>query len=241
MSQVHSKKSLERDNISRKREKQDHIDRAAFAARLKARISELGINELALSRAAGIPKSSLNRWTGGESVPSSEQLFPLSDALGVSARWLLYGGAGRTHLADSADVDLVELPEHDLRELTDETRGPIVSTTPVRKDWLNRMLNQSAGLWLGRLPADLPRYELREGDLVFLRDVEPGEAQDGATYIVRIWGHLTVARIDAMLMSRMNSAEANVQDRALAPRDIGTEDGQAILIARVLGAPLRRL
>lgn len=241
MSQVRSKISLDRDNISRKRERQDQIDRAAFAARLKARIDELNTTELALSRATGIAKSSINRWANGESVPSSEQLFPLSDALGVSARWLLYGGAARSHLTEAADAEWIEVPEHDLRELSDESRGPIVSTTPIRKDWLNRTLNQATGIWLGRLPADLPRYELREGDLIFLRDVEPGEAQDGATYIVRIWGHLTVARIDAMLMNRMNSAETNIQDRTLAPRDIGTDDGQAILVARVLGAPLRRL
>lgn len=180
-------------------------------------------------------------WKGERTIPS-DKLFAIADALQCSARWLVSGvegiGAG---LRSADDAEWVDVPEYDLRELTDEGPGPVVSTTPIRKDWLNRTLLQSKGLWLARLPADLPRLGLNQGDLVFLRDIEPGEVQDGAVYIVRVDHHLTVARIDTMLGNRMNSVEANLQDRAIAPRDIGVGDGKVELIARVLGAPLRRL
>lgn len=182
------------------------------------------------------------RYWEGDRLPPADTLIALCDLLHVSPAWLIRGGAREARtLVDAVDADWVDIAEYDLRELTDEGRGPVVSTTPFRKDWLFRTLNQSSGLWLARLPADLPRYDLREGDMVFCRDVEPGEAQDGAVYLVRIWGHLTVARLDSMLGNRMNSVEGNLQDRALAPRDIGLDDGKAILVARVLGAPLRRL
>lgn len=179
-------------------------------------------------------------WKGDRPVPS-DKIFAISDALKCSARWLIAGVHEGGHLQAVDAVDWVDVPEHDIRELTDETRGPIVSTTPIRKDWLNQTFGTVNGLWFARLPADLPRYRLNEGDLVFVRDLTPGEAQDGAVYIVRVWGHLAVARLDTFMSNQLRSVEANIEDRVLAPRDIGTEDGKAILVARVLGAPLRRL
>lgn len=229
------------DSNATKRELQ-----ATFVEGMAKRVRTLGekhgFTAASLGKAVGIPSSSVaNYWEGKRPWPV-EFVPQLADALSTNVEYLLRGvstNAGTLRSVD--DSDWIDIPEYDLRELTDEDRGPIVSTTPIRKDWLNRTLNQSSGLWLARLPADLPSLQLHEGDLVFCRNVEPGEAQDGAVYIVRIWGHLTVARIDSMLGNRMNSTEANLRDRALAPRDVGTDDEKAILIARVLGAPLRRL
>lgn len=167
----------------------------------------------------------------------------IARALNVSTDWLLCGTPQSPSAAVVAAIDAewIDVTEHDLRELDDKSRGPVVSVTPFRKDWLHRTLGQSGGLWIGRLPADLPRAGLAEGDPVFLRDVDPGEAQDGAIYIVRVWGHLTVARLDALLSASMSSIDSNLDDRRLGFRDIGIEDGKAVLVARVLGAPLRRL
>ena len=191
-----------------------------------------------------MPKSTLSRYGKGESLPKSEHLFPLADALQVDPRWLLTGvsSAPAASLATVDNVEWVDVPEHDLRELTDETAGPTVATTPFRKDWLNRTFGRSSGLWLARLPADLPRYDLREGDLVFLCDLAPGEPpRDGAIYIVRVWGHLTVVRVDSMQDAQMSSVANNLEDRRLAFRNIGHEDGKATLVARVLGVPIKRL
>lgn len=172
----------------------------------------------------------------------SDVAMAIAKALNVSVDWLLSGSSSRSSasVADVSSADWVEVPEYDLRDLTDDSRGSLVSTTPIRRDWLNRTLGQSSGLWLGRLPADLVRLDLREGDLVFLRDVEPGEVHDGAIYIIRLWGHLTVARLE-VIPGRERPSAIGTDDRTITLRDIGPDDGQAILVARVLGAPLRRL
>lgn len=216
----------------------------SFAARLVAAMDKAKLSATDVCERSGIPKSSMSRYMKGESTPKSEHLFPLSDAVEVDPRWLISGLTQRRQgwaLTDAGEADWIDIDEHDLRELTDESRGPIISTTPFRRDWLNRTLGQSTGLWLARLPADLPARDLREGDLVFLRDVQPGEAQDGAIYIVRVAGFLTVVRVDALQDVGMASVESNLADRRLAFRNIGFEEGQAALVARVLGAPLRRL
>jgi len=214
-------------------------------------LSCLGDNDYAwLSAQTGIPQTTLSDCIK-KGISRSDNALKIADGLGVTVDWLLRGNGVKSenpngkpkafHPIDVDHLDWVNVPEYDLRELTDETRGSVVSETPIRKDWLYQTFGTTSGLWLAKLPADLPRLSLREGDLVFLRDIAPGEAQDGAVYIVRVWGHLTVARLDALLANQMRSIDANIEDRVIAPRDIGTEDGKAILVARVMGAPLRRL
>jgi|GEM_PF-6099822 hypothetical protein len=173
----------------------------------------------------------------------TEVAFKIATALGIGLEWLLTGKSAerRANLISADDADWVDVEEYDLRELTDESRGPIISTSPFRKDWLNRTLGVSYGLWIAKLPADLPARDLREGDPVFLRDVQPGEAQDGATYIVRASGFLTVVRLDGLQDVGMPSIESNLADRRLAFRNIGYEEGKATLVARVLGVPFKRL
>jgi len=190
-----------------------------------------------LAKETGISESSISDYVAN-GIAKADAAVSIASALNVSVDWLLTGSGQSSDLLSVEDADWVEVHEHDLRELTDESLGPVVSTTPFRKDWLYRTFGRSSGFWLAKLPADLPRLDLRQGDPVFLRDVEDGEAQDGATYIVRVSGHLTVARIDAMLSAQMKPIERNLEDRRLAPRDIGPEDGQAALVARILGRPL---
>ena len=215
---------------------------APFSGRLREAAGRVGHSQAALAKSLGMTSGTFSRYWNGERLPPADTLIDLAEKLGVSPAWLIRGASSGTNpLVQADDAEWIEVPEYDLREMSDDSLGVAISTTPIRKDWLFRTLRQSSGIWLARLPADLPRLDLLEGDLVFLRRVEPGEAQDGAIYIIRLWGHLTVARIDAMLGNRMNSVESNLQDRALAPRDVGTDDGKAILVARVLGAPLRRL
>lgn len=222
---------------SRRSGRQAVSDNEAAGARIKSALNGREVSWLV--RETGFGDSTI-RDALRRGPARSDVALAIAKALNVSVDWLLGGAAPRTSaaIADASSADWVEVPEYDLRELTDHSRGPIVSSTPIRKDWLNRTLGQSSGLWLGRLPADLARLDLREGDLVFVRDVELGEAQDGAIYIVRIWGHLTVARIE-VIPSSAGSREPD--DRVISLKDIGTDDGQAILVARVLGAPLRRL
>jgi hypothetical protein len=195
-----------------------------------------------LSAQTGIPATTLSNYVH-RGIASTDNALKLAQCFDVTVDWLLTGGVrGRTPAVVSVeDSDWIDVPEHDLRELDDTQRGPVVSVTPFRRDWLNRTLGYSTGLWIARLPTDLPRFSLGEGDPVFLRELEPGEAQDGAIYIVRIWGHLTVARLDSLLSASMSPVESNLAERRIGFRDLGTEDGKAVLVARVLGAPLRKL
>lgn len=184
----------------------------------------------------------MNDYWKGPKVANANYLFALADALDVSAEWLALGrGPRRGRLLEVGEADWVDVAEHDLRELTDEDKGPVISVTPFRRDWLNRTLGQANGVWLGRLPLDLPQYDLREGDLVFLRDVQAGEEQDGAFYIGRLYGRLIAFRLDSSMDTSMAHAESNLGERRLAFRNIGAEDGKVILVARVLGVPLKRL
>ncbi len=214
----------------------------AFAQRLRDQIEEIGLSPSEVARRAGISTSALSRYTNAQSFPNSEQLFPLCDVLVCDPRWLISGQRQAVgFLADAEEADWINIGEYDLRDLDHDARGLPKSTTPFRRDWLNRTLGQVSGLWLARLPADLPAVQLREGDLVFLQDVQSGEAQDGAIYIVRTWGHLTVARLDALQDTNRQPIESNLADRRIAFRHIGHDDGQAVLVARVLGVPLKRL
>ena len=218
---------------------------AGFALRLREVCAEKGWKQADLARKSEVSPNLIGTYWHGTKEASTKNLFAIAHALGVSAEWLAFGKGFRSalpgKLVDANDADWIEVEEFDIRELTDESRGPIVSTTPIRRDWLNRTFGTSTGLWLAKLPANLPRMALREGDLVFLRDVAPGEAQDGGVYIARIWGRLTVARVDALFNASGSPMDSDLEDRRISFRDIGSEDGQAILVARVLGAPLRRL
>lgn len=216
---------------------------STFAERLRLAIGQKGWKPADLIADSGVPKGRVYEYLKGPKEPTAAYLFALANSLGASAEWLATGKTARsqTPLLDAADADWVPVPEYDLRELTDESRGAIVSRTPIRRDWLNRTFGQTSGLWLARLPADLPVYDLREGDLAIMRDTLPGEAQDGAIYVARIFGHLTVTRLDALQSASNSSIDTALRDRRLDFRHIGPEDGQAILVARVLGVPLKRL
>lgn len=212
-----------------------------MGVRIRARADQLGLKAADICRLAEIkPQTMSGYWAGSRPVPS-EKLFAIADALRCSARWLVAGVEDNSTLRAVDDADWMEIEEFDLRGMTDQELGPVISTTPIRRDWLYRTFGRSSGIWITRLPNDLPKLDLREGDQVFARNVEQGEAQRGGLYIIRVWELIAAVRIDLLRSTQMNSIEQNLEEHTLAPRDIGTEDGKAVPIARILGAPLRRL
>ena len=211
-----------------------------FSERLQSAAKDKGFQQSSLAKALGITRGTLNRYWNGDRLPPADTLVDLTDALHVSAKWLVKGA---TDLAprDATLSDWIEIAEYDLRQLDDHGKGDPIGWTPFRKDWLNRMFGLTSGLWLTKLPASYTQLELQEGELVFLRDLQPGDAQDGALYIVRRHGLLGVARLDMMANETYDAPLGGVNERRLSFRDVGHEDEKAILVARIMGAPLRRL
>lgn len=217
-------------------------DQAEFVAVMAERVRNLAksqnLNQKTLGDGIGIGKSAMsNYWPGKRAYPV-EALPRLAIILNTNVDYLVRGVAATLAAVDSADADWVVIPEHDLRELTDESKGPVVSETPFRKDWLHLMLGQASGLWLTRLPADYSALNLWEGDLVFARDVGRGENTDRALYIVRVEGSLTVVRLNALAgTGYINDSSGEV---VVPFRHFGIGE-QFVPVARVMGMPLMRL
>jgi transcriptional regulator with XRE-family HTH domain len=218
---------------------QPSFDREGFAARLRQRLAEIGYTELQLSRDSGLSKSSINRWTKGESVPNSEQLFPLSDTLRVRPRWLLYGDAGpaQADLLDVQNADWMAVPRYDLFRFTADGKGDAVESIPIRRDWLARAFRVTTGLWLTEMPSDAMPELAREGETIVCRDVEPREPDliDGRVYIFMLDGSPIIRKLSIepgkLVLSITDDPRPIVIDRRDPPHF-----GEGLVpIARVIG------
>ena len=183
-----------------------------------------------------MPTSSLSRYRKGEGVPKSDHLFPLADALGVDPRWLVSGVQSPSHLVSADDAEWENLPFFDLRDITDTGKGPALSWTPFRKDWLNRALGTASELYLVQLLSDyhsrLGDRDLREGDLVFCQECEPIDLVDGYVVIWRRDQGIKVARYSLRSRER-------IEEDVITPSEVG--DDQFVPVARILGKYLQRV
>lgn len=193
-----------------------------------------------LADKSGISESTVSDYII-KGIAKSDAAVAFANALDVSIDWLLTGRAqaNQVGLVDVDDADWVNVPRYDLRDLTDEGRGPAIDETPFRRDWLNRTLAMSSGLWLTTAPADYEATSISEGDLLFVRDVAQGEATDRALYIVRIDGTLTIARLNAFAGTGLHADR--VGETMISFRHFGNAEGQAVPVARIMGVPLMRI
>lgn len=191
--------------------KDEILDRQAphaFGERMRVRAAEVGLGMAELGRLAGVKKQSMSGYWNGDRLCGSDKLFALSDALRVNARWLVSGDGPRTggDLVAVEDADWEQVPFFDLRNITDTGKGDAVSWTPFRKDWLNRSLGTSFDLYLVKLLSDyrsrIGDRNLYEGDIVFVREITPGELQDGHVVIWRRDQSLKVARFALSVRDR---------------------------------------
>ncbi len=192
-----------------------------------------------LSRESGVPEKRISDYLRSGKVPSAEYLFPLAEALDVSAEWLALNKRPKPPAAPAIGVEDAEweqVPLFDLRELTDTGKGEAQSWTPFRKDWLNRNLGTAFDLYLVRLLSDYHSRtgdrDLQEGDLVFCREITPIELQDGHVVIWRREQGLKVARYS------LRQREL-VQEDVITPEEVG--DDLFVPIARILGKFLQRM
>lgn len=229
-------KSTDRDTNSRKRDKQDEKRDSGFSMRYVARLADINLKDADISRATGIPTSTLSRYRNGGN-PKSEHIFPLADALKCSARWLIAGTDDRTHLSDASDTEWIKVPEHDLRRLSPTGLGEPVTTTLFRRDWLNRAFGADHGLWLTALPSDYPGLGLQEGEQVLCRDISREELRERMFCIwwAPLFNHLIVARFSIVDRGPHLYTEEGGDYWA----DPGlVESGDLVPVGRIVGRPL---
>lgn len=190
-------KSNTSDHKSGLLDRQADRSATAFGERLRLRAGELGLNSAEIGRRAGITKQTMQGYWAGDRLCGSDKLFALADALDTDPRWLIEGHrtSARPVLIDAADADWVEIERFDLRNLTEFDKGAVLEQLPFRRDWLNRRLHRSSGLWMTELPGDYEALGLYEGDIVICSDIITGDGpRDGWLCIFRSIGGLFVAR-----------------------------------------------
>ena len=81
-----------------------------IAERLRAKMTELGLNESELGRRADVPQPTINRILSGESAsPRRPTVEKISRVLRVSPNWLMFGGTEDTKIFD-ANVEIALQP-----------------------------------------------------------------------------------------------------------------------------------
>lgn len=210
-----------------------------FKDRLALAMSNKSWRNKDLSLASGVPEKRISDYLRSGKVPAAEYLFPLAEALDVSAEWLALNKKPKLAAAPVVDVDDAEweeIPLFDLLNITDTGKGKPQSWTPFRKDWLMRTLGTAFDLYLVQLRSGyasrLGDRDLHEGDLVFVREITPGELADGHVVIWRREGALKVARFAVQNRDR---EEADV----IYPEEVA--DDKFVPICRIYGKFLQRV
>lgn len=208
-----------------------------FKDRLAAAMDDKSWGNKDLSEASGVPAKRISDYLRTGKVPSAEYLFPIAEALDVPAEWLALNRRPKLSASPVSSIDDAEwesVPFFDLRNVTDTGKGKAQSWTPFRKDWLNRTLGTSFDLYLVRLLSDYQSRngdrDLSEGDLVFVREITPGELADGHVVIWRREGGLTVARY---------SVRARDEGDVIHPQEVA--DDQFVPICRIYGKFLQKM
>lgn len=210
----------------------------SFGARLDHAMQAKGWKNSDLSRASEVPAKRISDYLRTGKVASAEYLFPMAEALGVSAEWLALGKINRqsSPLVDADEADFVSVPFFDLREISDTGKGPPHEWTPFRKDWLMRALGSTVDLYLVRLLSDYRSRngdrDLNEGDLVFCKEIAPVELADGHICIFRRDQGLKVARYSLR-------AREMVDEDVITSEEVS--DDQFVPVARILGKYLQRV
>lgn len=126
------------------------------------------------------------------------------------------------------DADWVQVPEYSLFEIDEFGKLDPISAIPMRKDWLYTSLGENSGLWLARLPARYDALTIGTGTPLFCKDHRPGERlTEGTYYLFRING--------GIVMAPFTYRDGGSTDDAVHSRDLGNEEDQYQVVARVVG------
>lgn len=227
-----SSKSMNVDTNATKRELQDRFVHE-IAERVRDRARALNMSARALGDALGIPSSTAaNYWHGKRSWPS-EVIPSLADVLNTDVETLLRGRRAGL-LVDANDADWVDVPEYSLFEIDELGKLAPIVTSKMRKDWLYASLGETSGLWMAAAPARYEALGIEPMTMIFCKDHRPGERMiHGVHYLFRINGGVIIARFAL----REDASE----EPTVLPRDIGHDDDQHQVVARIVGQFARPL
>lgn len=217
-------------NVDTKTTKREMQERSVMeiASRVRDRATELNFTARSLGEAVGIPSSTVsNYWHGRRSWPS--EVFPdLADILRTNVDALLRGKGKGAGLVAAEDADWVKVPEYALLEIDELGKMDPISTTLMRRDWLYSSLGESSGLWIARLPAPYDALTLGTGTPLFCKDHQKGERMiHGGYYLFRVNG--------GIVMARFALRDDGSDEHTVLARDIGHEEDQYEVVARVVG------
>lgn len=212
---------------------------AAIGARIRKRANDLGLKAADLCRLADIrPQTMSGYWNGERSVPS-DKLFAIADALKCSGRWLAAGVEEPAILRSADTADWVSVPEYDLRQFDDFGKGPPLSETTFRRDWLYLTLGDSNGLWIARTLAPDFSLGLPSGAAIVCKDQPKAEPPlEGQHYLFRVDGSIMLSRFSYRSGS-LGIIGDRVEERVITPTDLNAGEHQFFIVARVLGALVR--
>lgn len=191
-----------------------------------------------LSRETGISTSTLSDVIAKGKMPRADRAIKIARALASSVEWLFGGIAeSRPSLIEASSADWVDLPRFDLRDLTEAGKGAPVEAVPFRRDWLNRRILTSVGLWITELPSDYDSLDLAEGDAVICSDIAAGAGpQENWVCIFRSSAGPFVARYRHRDVAELVAGEGDVIVSAAQ-----LHRGELFPIARIHARLLARL
>lgn len=70
------------------------FDKELFAARLRGKRAERGLNQAELAEMSGVSVAAITSYENGGYTPSADKVFKLAEALGCDLNWL-FGWDGR--------------------------------------------------------------------------------------------------------------------------------------------------
>jgi transcriptional regulator with XRE-family HTH domain len=212
-----------------------------FAERLHLAAGEAGASQAKLASQLGLTRGTFTRYWNGDRLPPADTLIELADAVNVTPKWLIKGGPSRQNFVARAieDSDWIDVPEYDLRQFDDASKGEVISSTVFRKDWLYLTLGETSGLWISKTLSGDPVRGLPAGAPIFCKDQPKGEAPaEGQFYLFRVNGGIVLARFT---YRPGNFIGDRLGDQPVTPYDLETSDNQHFIVARVLGALARPL
>ena len=197
-----------------------------------------------LSRETGIPDSTLSGYAKG-GFPRADKAVQIARKLGKSVEWLFGNGPPESAapiMADAGDADWVNVPQYDLRLVTDASKGNRIETIPIRRDWLNRRLMRANDIWLTELPSDYDAIGLAEGDVVVCSDIVARTGagpEEGWVCIFRGQGGPFVARYSNRPAPERVAAAEQLGEAFITAADL--QGGEVQPVARIHARMLAKL